>query len=232
MTCSSEITIGGHELRVMRYSYTVWEHFKAEDRVIRAQALPAHPRPNIHYMQREFVYSATAEVLRRRLARAGFTRTTLEQEFLKHYHAVCRLPGTMFFDRYPDAERAQARADAFRAATLDDWLEALAKTVEIGVTRVGRNAFEFTQPKNILVDIISGSDSPDRWIDCRHLMPQHSFCGFPCSSLNNMAVAMLEVVPGDALGEQEVTMFVEFKGDMTFDDMRLLKKPQAQYDDI
>ncbi len=35
MACSSEITIGGHEFDVMRYSYTVWEHFKPEDRVIR-----------------------------------------------------------------------------------------------------------------------------------------------------------------------------------------------------
>jgi hypothetical protein len=232
MTCSSEITIGGHEFDVMRYSYTVWEHFKPEDRLIRVAALPAHPRPNISYYRRDFLYSVTADVLRRRLARAGFTRTTLEQEFLKFYQAVCRMPGTMFFDKYPDAERAQTRADAYRGATLDDWLEALAKTIEIGVTRVGRNSFEFAQPKNVLVDIISGSDSPDRWMDYQHLMPQHNLCGFPCSSLNNMAVAMLEVVPGDALCEQEVTMFVEFKGDMTFDDMRLLKKPQVKYDDI
>jgi hypothetical protein len=231
MTCSSEITIGGHEFDVMRYSYTVWEHFKPEDRVIRSRAVPAHPRPDIAYLRRDFVYSITADVLRRRLARAGFNWTTLEQEFQKHYHAVCRRQGTLFFDKYPDAERALARAEAFRAATLNDWMDALAKTVEMGVTRVGRNAGEFAQPKNILVDIISGSDAPE-WFDCRQLMPEHCLYGFPCSSLNNMAVAMLEVVPSDALCEQEVTMFVEFKGDMTFDDMRLLKKPQLQYDDI
>lgn len=232
MTCSSEITIGGHELDVMRRAYTLWEHFKAEDRVIWARGLPANPLSNIHYIQRDFAYSVTADVLRRRLGRAGFTRTTLEQEFQTYYHAVCRLPDTMFFRIYPDRERAQARAEAFRAATLNDWLDALAKTVEIGVTRVRRNAFEFAQPENILVDIISGPDEPDS----RDLMSEHCLLGFPCSSLNNMAVALLEVVPGKALCEQEVTMFVEFDGDTSFDDMLLRKKPlrndKPEYDDI
>jgi hypothetical protein len=230
MTCSSEITIGGHELDVMRRSYTVWEHFTAEDRVIRAN-LKANSVSNVPYIYRDFAYSVTADVLRRRLGRAGFTRTTLEQEFQAYYHAVCRLPDTMFFRTYPDRERAQARADAFRAATLNDWLDALAKTVEIGVTRVGRNAFEFARPENILVDIISGPDEPDG-----DLMSEHCLFGFPCSSLNNMAVALLEVVPGEALCEQEVTMFVEFDSDTSFDDMMLRKEPvrkdEPEYDDI
>jgi hypothetical protein len=230
MTCSSQITIGGHELYVMRRSYTVWEHFAAEDRVIRA--IPtANPGSNVPYIFRDFAYLVTADVLRRRLGRAGFTRTTLEQEFQAYYHAVCRLPDTMFFSTYPDRERAQARAAAFRAATLNDWLDALAKTVEIGVTRVGRKAFEFARPENILVDIISGPDEPDG-----DLMSKHCLFGFPCSSLNNMAVALLEVVPGEALCEQEVTMFVEYDGDTSFDDMLLRKKPvrqdEPEYDDI
>jgi hypothetical protein len=62
-------------------------------------------------------------------------------------------------------------------------------------------------------------------------MTEHSLLGFPCPSLDNMAVALLEVVPGDALCEQEVTMFVEHQGDTAFDDMRL-KMPEstlAQY---
>jgi hypothetical protein len=224
MTCSSEITIGGYDLDVMRRSYTVWERFEKKDRLIRSRKYPLHwDMP--HGQQRmvlEFVYSVTSDVLRKRLGRAGFTRTTLEQEFLRYYEAVCRQSGTLFFKTYPDAERAQARADAFRTATLDDWLEALAKAVKADVTRVRRNARESAHPDDILVDIITGSDSPAD----KELSPRHCLYGFPCSSLDNMAVALLEVVGGEVPCEQNVSMFVEYLDDTTFDDMRLrLKQP-------
>jgi hypothetical protein len=215
MTCSSEISIDGYELDTWRHSYTLWERFEKQDRIIRSRKyLLRNGEPR---MMLQFAYSITADVLRRRLGRAGFTRTTLEQEFLRFYQAVSRQSGTLFFKTYPDPEKARVRAEAFRAATLDDWLEALAKAVDAGVTRVRRNAGEVSHPKDILVDIITGSDYPHE----RDLMTEHSLLGFPCSSLNNMAVALLEVVPGHVLCEQEVTMFVEYQGDTTFDDMRL-----------
>ena len=226
MTCSSTITIDGYPLDTMRHTYTVWQHFEKKDRIIRCR----RPQRNRHILDipdaeqwtpprgQQYAYSVTADVLRKRLGRAGYTRTTLEQEFLKYYSTVCRQSGTMFFNT--SSELALARAEAFRAATLDDWLEALEETVRTGVNRVGRNAGEFGRPENILVDIISGSDEPSD----RNLMPYHSLLGFPCTSLNNMAVALLEVVPGDAACEQEVSMFIEYKGETTFDDMRIRKR--------
>ncbi|RKR36195.1 HEPN/Toprim-associated domain-containing protein [Paraburkholderia sp. BL17N1] len=226
MTCSSKILIGGYELDEMRRSYTVWERFEKKDRVIRSPKYPLRwDMPDGEQrMTLKFAYSVTADVLRRRLGRAGFTRTTLEQEFQQYYEAVCQQSGTLFFDTYLDSKKAQARADAFRAATLDDWLEALAKAVKARVTRVRRNAREAAHPDDILVDIITGSDAPDE----PNLMPKHSLLGFPCSSLDNMAVALLEVVDGDAQCEQDVSMFVEFLDDTTFDDMRLRQKQPAQ----
>jgi hypothetical protein len=226
MTCSSEISIAGYELKTWRRnSYILWPRFEKQDRIIRSRkGLLRNVEETIYV---EHAYSVTADVLRRRLGRAGFTRTTLEQEFQRFYQAACRQSGTLFFNPYPDAEKALARAEAFRAAKLDDWLEALAKAVKSNVTRVRRNAREVAQPKDILVDIITGSDSSNE----RELMTEHSLLGFPCPSFDNMAVALLEVVPGDALCEQEVTMFVEHQGDTTFDDMRL-KMPEstlAQY---
>ncbi|KXV03327.1 hypothetical protein CR51_17685 [Caballeronia megalochromosomata] len=220
MTCSSEISIGGYELDVWRHSYTLWERFEKRDRIIRSRkSFLCNGEERLWV---EFAYSVTADVLRRRLARAGFTWTTLEQEFLRFYQATCRQSGTLFFNPHPDAEKAQARAEAFRAATLDDWLEALAKAVNANVTRVRRNAGEVAHPKDILVDIITGSDSPDD----RERMPSHSLLGFPCRSLDHAAVALLEVVSGDVLCEQEVSMFVKYQGDTTFDDMRL-KMPDS-----
>lgn len=226
MTCSSAVTIGGYELDVWRRSYTVWERFEKKDRVIRSRIYPVNwDRPDGEQrMGLEFAYSVTADVLRRRLGRAGFTRTTLEREFMRYYEAVSLQSGTLFFDTYPDAEKAHARADAFRAAKLDDWLDALAKAVTANITRVRRNAREAAHPEDILVDIITGSDEPGD----RNLMPRHCLLGFPCSSLDNMAVALLEVVDGNARCQQEVSMFVEYLDDTTFDDMRLRAKPTAQ----
>ncbi|WMY10901.1 HEPN/Toprim-associated domain-containing protein [Paraburkholderia phenoliruptrix] len=228
MTCSSDITIGGYPLRTMRRSYTVWKRFKPEDRIIRSRRKDQH-NPHIQDMpwtridaerlELEFAYSVTADELRRRLGRAGFTRTTLEQEYLKHHQAHCGESGNMFFSTYPDSEAAFARAEAFQAATLDDWLEALAKAAKDGVTYVTRGV---TTPSDILVDIITGRDYPTS----DEFWPRHNLLGFPCASLDNMAVALLEVTNGDALCEQEVSMFVEYQGDSSFDDMRLRKKPR------
>lgn len=226
MTCSSAITIGSYELGVWRRSYTVWERFEKKDRVIRSRkrSLDWDRSDGEQRLILEFAYSVTADVLRRRLGRAGFTRTTLEQEFTRYYEAICRQSGTLFFSTYLEGEKAQARADAFRAATLDDWLEALAKVVKVNVTRARRIAREVAHPEDILVDIITGSDSPRD----DNLMPKHCVRGFPCSSLDNMAVALLEVMDGDVLCEQDVSMFVEYLDDTTFDDMRLRQKQPVQ----
>ncbi|MEZ2352225.1 HEPN/Toprim-associated domain-containing protein [Caballeronia sp. RCC_10] len=232
MTRSSTITIGGYPLTTMRRSYTVWERFRPEDRIIRSrrkdqrnphiQGLPT-TQLEAQQLEIDFAYSVTADVLRQRLGRAGFTRTTLEQDFQKHYQAACGESGNMFFSSYPDADRAFARAEAFQAATLDDWLEALAKAVKEGVTFVSRRC---TTPNDLLVDIITGSDHPTS----DDLRPRHSLSGFPCTSLDNMAVALLEVTPGNAVCEQEVSMFVKYHGDTSFDDLRLRKKRCHQED--
>jgi len=227
MTCSSTITIGGYPLTTMRRSYTVWKRFKPEDRIIRSRRkdqrnphLQGLPTTQLEAQQLEidFAYSVTADVLRRRLGRAGFTRTTLEQEYQKYHDAVSKQPGTMFFSR--GFETDAARVEAFRAATLDDWLEALAEAVRTGVTRVRRNGTEVAEPTNILVDIITGCNAPS----ADGLRPEHCLLGFPCTSLDNMAVALLEVTSGDALCEQELSMLVRYHGDTTFDDLKLRKK--------
>ncbi|WP_201640990.1 HEPN/Toprim-associated domain-containing protein [Paraburkholderia metrosideri] len=234
MTCSSTITIGGYPLDVMRRTYTVWHHFRPEDRIIRSrkrgqrnphlQGVPTDPL-EFHQLELDFAYSVCADVLRRRLGFAGFTLATLEKEYRRYYEAVCQCSGRLFFTGDPEA--AAARADAFRAATLDDWLEALKETVNTSMSRVRRNSREVAEPANILVNIITGSDEPG----VSELRAHHGLLGFPCSSLDQMAVALLEVTPGNAVCEQEVSMFVRYQGDTTFDDMRLrtaCREPQRQ----
>jgi hypothetical protein len=226
MTCFSTISINGYPLSVMRYTYAVWEQFGQSDRLIRCTRrdmrtshLQGVPRfePEAQKLQLDFVYSVSADVLRRRLGRAGFTVTTLEQEFQRYYETFCANTGNKVFT--PSPEKAAAQAYAFRAATFNDWLAALEETVRAGVTRIRRSCREVAEPTNILVDIITGSNQPI----IHELMPKHSLDGFPCISLDNMAVALLEVTPGNAVCEQEVTDFIAYQGDTTFDDMRLRK---------
>ena len=238
MTCSSTITIGGYPLIEMPHYYDVWQHFRTEDRIIRSRRkdqrnpyLQGPPTTQLEAQELEidFAYSITADVLRGRLGRAGFTRMTLEQEFTMYCQAICRNSEPEFINLHPDeAEKARARADAFHAATLDDWLEALAETVRTGTNRLRRSDTNVLVPTNILVDIMTSPDLPAS----EDLCPEHCIDGFPCVSLNNMAVAMLEVTPGNALCEQEVSLFVHYQGDTTFDDLRFRKKaspPRPQH---
>ena len=67
----------------------------------------------------------------------------------------------------------------------------------------------------LALDIITGPDKPE----FEELQPEHSLLGFPCSSFDNMAVALLEVTAGNATCELDVTSFILHRGDITFDDM-------------
>ncbi|MCM3351953.1 HEPN/Toprim-associated domain-containing protein, partial [Bacillus velezensis] len=80
----------------------------------------------------QYVYSITADSLRRRLGRAGYNRASLEIEFQDYEKSTGKrlhLPG----------EFAEAHDEAF-PGSLYDWLDALAKTVKAGVTPARRAA--------------------------------------------------------------------------------------------
>jgi len=221
MDCVVHATIGGYPISSTVNKYNRWR-FRPEDRIIRCRRRDQR-NPLIHAMpidksdaevvEMEFVYSATADTLRRRLGRAGFNRASLDEEFRNYYEKVCHMSEGRHLHFI--GESAEAQGDAFCHATLDDWLDALANAVKAGVAPARRAAEGFKPSGNPLVDIITGPDKPE----FDELQPEHGLLGFPCSSFDNMAVALLEVTAGNAICELNVTSFILHRGDITFDDM-------------
>lgn len=221
MDCIVHTTIGGYPIASTVNRYNRWR-FRPEERIIRCrrrdQRNPlTHGKPidklDAGLVDTEYVYSITADTLRRRLGRSGYNRASLEKEFCEYYEKVC------YFAETPNlhftSEEANAHAEAFGSSNLDDWLHALAQVVENGLTSAQRRMTECERPRNQLVDIITGQDKPA----FRELEPEHDLLGFPCSTFDSMAVALLEVTDGNAMCELDVTMFVLHHGDITFDDL-------------
>lgn len=220
MQCTVHTTIGGYPMASTVDSYNRWQ-FRPDDRIIRCRLRSERNQltygPPIDEMDGEvvdtqYVYSITADTLRRRLGRAGYNRASLQQEFWQYYETVCYMSTEQ--DRHFTGESAEAYSKAF-SGLLDDWLDALAKTVKAGVTPARRAAEGFKPTGNLLVDIITGPDKPA----FNDLEPEHGLLGFPCSSFNNMAIALLEVTAGNSVCELDVTSFILHRGDITFDDM-------------
>jgi hypothetical protein len=221
MECIVHTTIGEYPIISTVNRYNRWR-FRPEERIIRCRRRDQR-NPLIHgkpidkldagLVDTEYVYSITADTLRRRLGCAGYNRASLEKEFWEYYEKVVHFsePGNLHFT----SEFAEDHAKAFCGSMLDDWLHALAETVKTGTTLPRRNMSESERPRNLLVDIITGPDKPA----FEELEPEHGLLGFPCSTFDNMAVALLEVTDGNASCELDVTMFVLHHGDITFDDM-------------
>ncbi|WP_261540143.1 HEPN/Toprim-associated domain-containing protein [Burkholderia multivorans] len=220
MQCTVHTTIGGYPIASTVDSYNRWQ-FRPEDRIIRCRLRSERNQltygPPIDEMDGEvvdtqYVYSITADTLRRRLGRAGYNRASLENEFREYYEQVCHTSTGK--DLHFKGESAETYGEAF-SGSLDDWLDALTKAVKTGVTPARRSAEGFKPTGNLLVDIITGPAKPA----FNDLEPEHGLPGFPCSSLNNMAIALLEVTAGNAVCELDVTSFIQHRGDITFDDM-------------
>ncbi|ABO57331.1 HEPN/Toprim-associated domain-containing protein [Burkholderia vietnamiensis] len=215
MQCTAHSTIGGYPIASTVDSCNRWQ-FMPEDRIIRFRRRCERNQltygPPIDELDRDvidtqYVYSITADTLRRRLGRAGYNRASLENEFQDYEKSTGKR-------LHLTGEFAEAHDEAF-PGSLYDWLDALAKTVKAGVTPARRAAEGLKPTGNLLVDIITGSDKPA----FNDVEPEHGLPGFPCSSFNNMAIALLEVTAGNAVCELDVTSFILHQGDITFDDM-------------
>lgn len=190
-----QFKIAGFPVAYMRNSGLPWQ-FVLESGFVPMRAIPSSSGVGEH------LYLSTAGTLRRRLNSAGYDRKALELEYLKYMDQVfSRWDPPYFFrdEKTSNATTAAQRAEAFRFASLDDWFFALKTAIKI------RNSGNLVRPKNIeysdpfidmnaLVDIVMGPESLPSSIE----VPSHVVGGFPCISVECMALAMLEVVPDDA----------------------------------
>jgi hypothetical protein len=97
MDCIVHTTIGGYPIASTVNQYNRWR-FRPEDRIIRCRRKDQrnqliHGAPidalDAELVVTEYVYSITADTLRRRLGRAGYDRGTLEKEFREYHEKVC-----------------------------------------------------------------------------------------------------------------------------------------------
>lgn len=225
MDCIAHTTIGGYPLTTAGDQYDQW-YFRPEDRIIRCRkkerlnpliyGLPFNDVTET--LDPEFVYSTTVETLRRRLGRAGYDRGSLEKERWEYYKMVVNQSESRHL--YFSGECAEAKSDAFRRSTLDNWLDALEQVVKSRLN-TGSGGPQLKPTENLLVDIITGTEKPP----FPGLGPEH---GFPWASSKNMAVALLEVTDGKAVCELDVTSFILHRDDTTFDD--LLGRSEEYYE--
>ncbi len=182
------------------------------------------------------MYVISAEVLRKRLAEAGFDRAALEVEFAKCVQDIfsSNAPELYFESHRGSGPRLTTeQIEAFRKASLDDWLLALKK--HMAIVREGHPYLTRKDPIprnlpariNALVAIIDSDLSPVQQM----FKPEHRIQMFPCRSLDCMAVAMLEVVPSEAECVLDVTTLVDRELVYCFDDIRPMRLPATTADD-
>ncbi|MET3821438.1 MULTISPECIES: HEPN/Toprim-associated domain-containing protein [Burkholderia cepacia complex] len=206
-----QFKIAGYPVAYMRNSGLPWQ-FALESGFVSTRAIPSSNGAGEH------LYLSTAGTIRRRLNSSGYDRKALELEYLKYMdQAFSRWDPPYFFrdDKASNATTAAQRAEAFRFASLDDWFFALKMAVGI------RNSGHLTRAKHIdysdpfidinaLVDIVMGPESLPSSIK----VPSHMVGGFPCISVECMALAMLEVVPDDAECVLDVFELVPLSDDL------------------
>lgn len=222
MLVHAQIMIAGKEISFMAHGYRRW-FFRREDRFIRTKS-DADEAP----LEYEYLYVITADELRKRLQKAGFSRTSLEEEF--DAYGEDRKVRIFTDQAYAGdwAEVAARRKEAVKRATLDDWLAALKAVCCSDRTRDG-SAVKPWQLPNDFVDINLLANSMKRgWMndgcylpgsDLQPYLPGRERPNFPCSSLECVAMAMLESVPGNAECVLDVTALVEHGMVYCFDDL-------------
>jgi hypothetical protein len=208
----ANITIGGYKLKSTEDCYRRWR-FTRDDRVIRNNDFPG------------YLYVTSSKNLRARLARAGYDRTSLELDFLRYLQNAAKAGEMPFYFRDDICDgrySAREQMEAFRGATLDDWLFALKEYIT-------NRCHDLNAPcrtsdsasRSVDVEILIGLIARDDFLFDGHIELQHGVKAFPCSGLDNMAVAMLEVLPETAECVLDVSELVLSSRAYSFDDLIL-----------
>lgn len=212
------LTIGGYPIQSSKNYYHRW-YFRKKDRVSR-------PRPKAgrntliwaaaeqneqHEIETDYRYVTTGAALRRRLELDGFNREVLEREFKERIAE--RIASIEELSEY-DSEQGndlRMRLPILKSSTLDDWLRVLKIAVDDGVPswRWGGVKQNYT---DLLLHALFGQDE---FLD----EPSIHDTGFPCKSLESMAIAMLEILPPETECALDVTDLVDGGWTNSFEDL-------------
>jgi hypothetical protein len=256
MTFRAFYLFDGYPIAWQQDNYDRWL-FSRKDRIVRTRtkgqrndAIHERPDNRAEWNQSEidYLYVVTAEELRQRLSctmrhdrvvhlfegeesdMVGYNRTSLQTEFERYKSEMLESSAPHFYvnEGCNESKPLPERAEALRETTLEDWLIALKEVVKSGATR----AKGFASPPmpvgpsfdtKALADIILTDNYPCPF----SLRPSHDLWGFPCVAFEDLAVAMLEVIPANAECVLNVTELVENDRAYCFEDLILQKKEEA-----
>ncbi|PKG96415.1 hypothetical protein CXF92_01070 [Pseudomonas sp. Choline-3u-10] len=227
----AQITICGYPISSTKNYYHQW-YFQKKDRAIRVRDksqrntliwCAAEPH-ELYEEETDYLYVVSASVLRRRLELAGFNRDTLEREFKECIaQRVASLEEPFDFDEDWAKEQSK-RAAILKSASLSDWLKCLKIALDDGITswRWEELKQNYTDP---LLHIFFASDA--FWDEAS----SHD-TGFPCQTLESLAVAMLEIVPVEAECVLDITDLIGGGWTDSFEDMIEYNKEFTTFYDV
>lgn len=197
------VTVAGYPIYSSKNYFYEW-FFKKSDRIIRSR-LKANrntliwgeaERDERNEEETDYLYVVSAKTMKRRLALAGHNRELLQREF--NESTASRIETITSLSDYEWAkEKIDSTLPIWRSTTLDQWLACLKVVIENGLTSWNweHHKQNFTDQRICLLV------KADYWSDEGI---EHD-TGFPCRSLEGLAVAILDFVPDDAECVLDVT---------------------------
>jgi hypothetical protein len=214
----AEITIGGYPIFSTKNYYHQW-FFRKKDRVIRTRPNPqqntliwtAADANEQDEEETDYLYVCSGTVLRRRLELAGFNSETLEREFKECIAQRIANREEMAQQDYEWAKDYAQPITTLKASNLADWLKALKTAVDERIL-----GWHWDEEKDKYSDpLLHLLFAHDEFSD----EPSIHDTGFPCKTLENMAVAMLEIMSSDVECVLDITDLVGGGWTDSFEDL-------------
>lgn len=214
----AQITIGEYPIFSTKNYYHQW-YFRKKDRVIRAR--PKSQRNTLIWTaadtneqdeeETDYLYVCSGTVLRRRLELAGFNRETLEREYKECIAQRIANCEEMAQQDYEWAKDFAQPIQTLKASSLADWLKALKTAVDERIPGWCWDEEKDKYSDPLLHLLFAHDEFSDE--------PSIHDTGFPCRTLESMAVAMLEIMPSDVECVLDITDLVGGGWTDSFEDL-------------
>ncbi|KAB0669050.1 hypothetical protein F6V30_14545 [Oryzomonas sagensis] len=214
----AQIMIDGYPIFSSKNYYHQW-YFRKKDRCIRNRSKSqrntliwtAADANDQDEEETDYLYVCSGTTLRRRLELAGFNRETLEQEFKECIAQRIASCEEMVQQDYEWAKDYAQLIPILKASCLADWLKALKTAVEERI-----NCWCWEEEKNKFSDpLLHLLFATDEFLEEFSIHET----GFPCKTLESMAVAMLEIMPSDVECVLDITDLVGGGWTDSFEDL-------------
>lgn len=205
MSTWASVDLGCMTVTEMQNHINQW-YFKRKERTVEKSEDEDYP---VRYL-----YKAPVEVIARRLALDGYDKDSLRTDFTKELARKAQLCRYMIAEDLDTDGANAALLPALENSTLEDWLARLKKiaTENLKANIYGEKRTNYSD--QLLNYMLSGADG---FIFSDEL-GMGGF-GFPCSTENMYAVALIEVMPNEKFFVLDATYMVDSGWTEDFDDL-------------